>query len=327
MKKVNLSTFKCKYEIITKFIYTGKQIQNTFLSKYKTLNAVLFLSLKGKKYFFVTDNSCAILVIFGKIAFVGYLEGKTPDDYETAVRFCLHQVGILGCKKVFLPVDVSLFFQHRVVSEKNQLCFFQQPESQLFYGDILKKCGCSVSSEYFSAIRDDWKYILDKPDLLKNTPSNKITFRILSPKITDVLLIYKIFRISQDLFKNHIGFSKITFPTFLLYKILTKNTKIDPIQEVITININNKFAGFAVFYIQTIDFKKIIIIKTIAVLPDFQRKGLSKLLSKTLHRIATKRDCTGVIYATILDGNIVSKMNTNNLEIIGRYSIYTKLIL
>ncbi len=337
MKKTNsLSTFRRDYSTLVATIYTKDQINNTFLSKIARINRLYLYLINCRWKSFSSQSFTCLAIIKDGIGYIGYLEGITPEDYHQAVLIGKDWLASHNIVEIYLPVDISLWDHHRLVSPDTASgntiggTFYLEPANQDFYVNEFRSCGlrnyelrdCKKVATYFTAYRQNYKYIVES--LSKKVHSDgyqEFSIQETHKSLLQLKIIYKVYQLSRRLFSGHQGFYDIGFLAFVFARgfLDTDQTK----QQLYCIFHNTKVIGFYTSQMSMIDTKKSYIIKTIVIDPDFQKRGLTSLVIHHSHNLAQKIHADRVYYATVKSDNTVSKMDRENLIMGSEYELYS----
>lgn len=123
--------------------------------------------------------------------------------------------------------------------------------------------------------------------------------------------ILAIFNIATRSFVSTRTFEKIPFWKFLFYNL--KN-RINADSYVIIIKMDKKDVGFLTYYIANNNMY----LKTIAILPEYQKLGLTNQLILESHRTAVIQNLDGVYYVNILQNNNVDAFPKNNAFLVSK---------
>jgi hypothetical protein len=207
----------------------------------------------------------------------------------------------------YYPIKKSIWFKSKIVV----------PVNEVLYNDIITSFNLVLSTEkefdvlikkeapsqilvyntFYRDINEILKIVnfLKASELLNNYKINHLTLSIRTLKT-----IYNIFQISSRAFQSYETYEKINFLQFLYYNILQKTTLSS---QVMVIKDNEKAIGFIVFYI----FENNMYLKTIAILPEYRNKSLTKNLILATHNLALSLKLKGAYYINIMEGNAVDK--------------------
>lgn len=238
---------------------------------------------------------------------------------DKAVEYLKNQ----GCKIARGPIDLTIWHPYRFVIEQND-SFILESITKPYYINQFKQEDFLVAAEYASGERSDFQTILPytKPsyDSLLNEGFKII--RISEDNFDkEVKAIYSV---AKKTFRDSWSYVEISEEEFMyIYKDFKKNLK-NLLMEIVY-DKNDNPVGFCSSVIDPIK-DKTIILKTIAVLPEYQNKKIGAALLYSQHKEASERGLTKEIYALIRMGNVVTKMPYPGITIIRNYVALEKTI-
>lgn len=291
----NLSDYK-KY-LINEYNFIDKK---NFIYLYQKKSN----KLKGQIILFPVKDKAS----FGFIDF----EDKDAFDYlwNSLLNYCLKN----KITKIFGPINKTTWHHYRVISlnSKERLQAFE-PWSLDFYFEKLKEKKPSKIYNYFSAYRSNFKNIISETEpFLDNLNKNNFSLKKISKVSRQDLR--NIYNITINSFKNINNFIPISFFEFTnIYKFLN-NTNF----EIFFIEYSNKPIAFAYCHLD----KDRYFIKTLAVEPSWQKKGLAKALIASCHLSAKNLNFNRIYYALIREDSPLNKMTLDNLNIYRQYSLF-----
>ena len=229
-----------------------------------------------------------------------------------------------GCKIIRAPIDLTIWHPYRfVVDQKDNDSFILEPLTKDYYINQFKNQGFDIALEYGSAERTDFNTIIPytKKDYeLALEEGFKIRTLTKDNFMEGILSIYKMI---NDIFQDSWSFVNINEEEYLyIYKDYEQN--IDNLSIQIISDKDGNDVGFCSSIIDPIN--KIIILKTIGVLQEYQNKRFGAALLHYQHKIAKEKEFAKEIYALIKLGNIVTKLPYPGIKVIRKYVALEKEI-
>jgi N-acetylglutamate synthase-like GNAT family acetyltransferase len=226
----------------------------------------------------------------------------------------------LDIKKLFGPINGCIWFQYRFISyTTDEIYFPSEPLTNKYYNEFFKKLENINEIEYHSAFRQKFDTIVKITETSFNLALNQ-SFKIEKidkPTLEDLKQIYSI---SQIVFSQNWGFYDISFEDFLN---LYSSDKIEKyISSIYLLLKNEKLIGFCT----NISFGKTLIMKTIAVLPEFQSLGLGNALVYKVHFDAINQGVEKIIYALVRKTNKVKYFPTDDIQVFREYTAFELII-
>ena len=224
------------------------------------------------------------------------------------------------CTKIKGPVNLTIWSNYRfIINHKSNADIFD-PFAKDYYPEQWKKVGFIPDGKYVSAIRNDFNYVLPYTKDAY-TQLKKEGFNIRCLDMLNIENDLEILRsLANNIFKeswNFVELSRLEFKS-IYNKILSV---IDPNFIEIVENKNRKPLGFC-FSMPNPMNKNQIIMKTIGILKEYQRKNIGAALLYSQHLKAKKANYKEFYYPLIRVGNNVTKLPYEGSEIITEYATY-----
>jgi len=242
-------------------------------------------------------------MVYLEKGYIGNFDAKTPEELKA---YLLDGIKQLNGRTIIAPIDGDTWHNYRLVSWDSGFPQFPlEPNNPIWYNDIYKEVGFKALAKYYSVsfpIRNIQKIECSKDVVYKNfEPADLKTIHELSVKG----------------FSNNFLYDEISYEEFSkLYEPLMAMLDSD---FVLIAYVNNLPCGF-MFAIGVGD---IFILKSITVLPEYQKLKIgSTLVNKVLLK-AHEKGFTTAIGALIIDdnisGNIVAKYGAKKIR---EYTLY-----
>ncbi len=305
-----------KYESLKNFNYFFddlKQIMRFSLSEQKSD----FLAVVDK------ENMLAHIAIIydpqlptGK-AFWGFFESQNDKDtfnllWEKAKEVARGK----GINQLLGPINGSVWHQYRFVKKTDNSPFFKtELLCESFYYNLIKETG-SKEISYYSAHRTDFHNLITITEpfykkMLENGFSIIESTQLTKKQLSDILQLCK------KAFNKSWGYTELSKDNFaLLYppKKLALN-----LNKVYFLQKNQEIIGYCSLLIED---SETLILKTIAILPEFQNLGLANALIYKTHINARDKQYKKIIYALIKEDNAVKRLPNDNAVVFRRYSTF-----
>lgn len=251
-------------------------------------------------------------------AFFGFLE--IPEDvssFQMVWEALVNKARSLGIITLKGPVNGSIWHQYRCVKETNGSPFFKSElPSMPYYYNFLNSVKPNLEIQYYSAYRERFDLILRKIQD-SNEKLKVFGFEIKEAKNVELGDLKTISDLSKTVFQNNWGYTELTDREFL--KLYTPEKLDAHLNKLYLLYRGKDIIG----YCSTVsENKTTIICKTIALLPEYQGKGLGNALAFKVHIDAKDAGVTKVIYALIREGNQVSNFPKDDAVIFRRYAVF-----
>ncbi|MDP2720939.1 MAG: GNAT family N-acetyltransferase [bacterium] len=251
-------------------------------------------------------------------AFFGFLEiPKDVSSFQMVWEALIDKARSLGISTLKGPVNGSIWHQYRCIKETDGSDFFKSELSALtYYYDFLKLVKPNLEIQYYSAYREKFDLVLQKIQE-GNEKLKAFGFEIKEAKNIEAGDLKIIADLSKTVFQNNWGYTELTDREFL--KLYTTEKLDAHLNKLYLLYRDKDIVG----YCSTVsEDKTTIICKTIALLPEYQGKGLGNALAFKVHMDAKDVGITKVIYALIREGNQVSNFPKDDAVIFRRYAAF-----
>lgn len=321
--KVKKNTFQAEYQKLLLKLYNNSKAFKYYCNdlikglEYSTNSVFQTTSL-----FLITDEDITIAT-FALIkdirmakdkVFFGFFESENNNKLLDFIwKSILEESKKIDCQKILGPVNGSIWHQYRFVSKSNkEITFPSEPITKSYYFDFFASKKTVKVTEYHSAYRTNFDVILKytEPSYQKAIDKNVEIVRITN---FDLELLKVIYRFSSQIFSKSWGFVPLNFEEFLE---LYNSEKIeDFIGSLYLTKVEDRIVGFCM----NIETEDAIIMKTIAVIPEFQKHGLGNALVYAVHNEAKTKNKDYVIYALINKKNKIQHFPQEEVVILREY--------
>lgn len=219
----------------------------------------------------------------------------------------------LNIEKILGPVNGTIWHQYRVVSKNFTDKYFpSEPITRSFYYDFLKSKNPTHQEEYHSAYRTNFDVIMQHT---KESYDNAFKNGIIIEKVInfDLELMKVLYAFSKQIFSKNWGFVPLNFNEFI--ELYNTDKLENFIGSVHLAKINSQIIGFCL----NIETDDSLIMKTIAVVPEYQQKGVGNALVYAVHDDAKKNKKDYVIYALINKKNKIQHFPKDEVSIMREY--------
>ena len=239
--------------------------------------------------------------------YIGSFDMLNKEAGKQRLREYTGQLFAAGHKRIIAPIDGNTWHTYRLLSWTNgDMPFPMEPQNPLWYNDVYTELGFAPIMKY----RSDKFPIKDIEPL---PYISEVKIRELSSQ-GDLPLIHNI---SVAAFANNFLYSDLTYMEFakLYMPVLSV---FDPKLALIA-EINGVPAGFMFSFM----YHNNLVLKSMAVLPQFRSKGVGAMLMNAVLLAGQKKGATTAIAALMAEGNnsrkIVEKYNSEKFR---EYTLY-----
>lgn len=262
----------------------------------------------------------------GHFSMFSYSEEQKYRDYFPKIWSQIEKwFSDYGMTEIVGPYLYTTYFPYRFRSDDNQERFTWEPNQPLFYNELILSAGFKKHESYFSNFIEDYGIFATKGEKeYEEAIKAGFKFRRLSKETlsADLKIIYDI---SMKSFQDNYLFMKIPYELF--EKIYAPSfTSLDLGLSCIQETSDGQPVGFNFTFI----LDNMIVIKSVATIPEYRGKGLlnSTIRWTMLEAFKLHPSVKRVATALIHDENAASKKiaNQSNEFIVHEYSLYKKVI-
>lgn len=262
---------------------------------------------------------------------VGLIGHYAAEDTlaETLLRHACDRLRQMGCTLAVGPMDGSTFNRYRLVTEHgDEPPFFLEPENPASWPAHFTGNGFSPLAQYYSALQEHLDATDPRiPDIERRIQAMGVRIRALDPASFEREL-RRVYPVVVASFAHSFLASPISEEAFVAqYRPLEPFLAPNLVQIAET---DDRAVGFLLVVpdwrqTQRGEQMDTAIVKTMAVLPDYQQQGLGILLSERAQVDARALGYTRAIHALMHEDNISRRISaTYHGRIIRRYTLYRK---
>jgi len=257
---------------------------------------------------------------------LGHYAATTIDDGALLLSHASELHRQKGHKRIIGPIDKSTWHRYRLVTKRGlEPMFFLEPDNPDDWPSHFSEAGFTPLSTYTSTINQNLKKVDPRSDArLKELERNGITMRTVNMVRFEEELA-AIHELCLVAFKQNFLYSPIPLKEFLT---LYLPIRIHIIPElVILMEHENRLIGFIFAIPNLLDPKDIlstksVIIKTMAVHPDYGGKGIGGILMDYVQRSASKLGFDRAIAALMQEENLSRRISNHYGTTIREYTLY-----
>ncbi len=247
-------------------------------------------------------------------AFWGFFESQNNEEIFTLLWEKLKELAKeKGFNQLLGPINGSVWHQYRFIKETDTSPFFKtELFCEPFYYDLVKKI-YSKEILYYSACRNDFNKLISITESFYNKMTDDGFTIIESTEVTEKQL-KDVLNLCKTVFKSSWGYIDISDTDFA--SLYSSQKFSDHLSKVYFLQKDQKVIGYCSILLEDSDS---LILKTIAILPEFQSFGLGNALIHKIHIDAQKNQCKKIIYALIREDNGVKRLPKDDAVIFRRY--------
>ncbi|MCF7834369.1 MAG: GNAT family N-acetyltransferase [Candidatus Pacebacteria bacterium] len=327
MKKIHITNQNIDNRYIDLFGFLYKEEKNIdyFMSDIK-ISVDYSVSVKHISTVALLDNEvllghCSIITskeYINETAYFGFFE--SPENEED-LRFFWENILVeakkRNIKKLIGPVNGSIWFPYRFINNSNNSPLFKgELPTKFFYYDFFSNLGNGKITTYSSGARKSFDLIIEatrKSHELLNNSGLKI--EVLSEVSREILM--EIHILAEEIFSQQ-SIAYEAFPVDYFLQLYSNNRMKDLFKTYIVRN-NGKLIAFCnIFY----ENEKVLILKTLAVHPLFQKHGIGGAIVHLAHCDAKEKGIEQIIYALVRDDNNIKFFPKDDVSEIRTYSLF-----
>jgi GNAT superfamily N-acetyltransferase len=258
---------------------------------------------------------------------IGHYAAVNDDAAAAVLTAALQQLRHAGSIIVIGPMNGTTWRNYRFVTEPGeQPAFFLEPTNPAEAPRQFERAGFSSLATYFSALNDD----VSRPDPRREQMEKKIAdtgITIRSANGDLVPELKNIYEVSTVAFRQNFLYTEIPQAEFVaMYQPLLPIVR----PELVLIA---EQAGRCVGYLFAIPDLAMktrglaidtFIIKTVAVLPDPQVRGLGSMLVARVQQIGHELGFCRCIHALMFEDNISLNISRHYASVMRKYTLYSK---
>jgi GNAT superfamily N-acetyltransferase len=262
------------------------------------------------------------------VGLLGHYQAVDPEAAGALLTLACRRLSSAGCALAVGPMDGSTFHHYRLVTERGALPpFFLEPDNPDDWPSHFTNNDFRPLAHYYSSLQTDLahQYPADRQSVLARMRADGVTIRSLNPgSFADEL--HRIYSVASRSFAAGLFASPISESEFveqyqrllpLLYPELVVLAERDDTTIGFLFAVPDWLEAGRGHPIHTV------IVKTLAVLPEYAGHGLGTLLSSHCQEIATRLGFTRAIHALMHERNISRRISQEyGGRVIRRYTLF-----
>jgi len=236
-------------------------------------------------------------------SYIGNFDAKTHEELREYLQSATEQ---MKGKRIIAPIDGDTWHTYRLVSWDSGFPSFPlEPQNPLWYNDVYREVGFTPLARYISVA-------FPIKDIEKLPADNNVIYKKFEQ--ADLKTIYNI---SINGFDKNFLYDEITYEDF--YKLYEPILPMVDSDFVLIAYIDGVPCGFMF----SVGLGDVFILKTIAVLPEYRKFGIGRVLMNKALLAAQEKGFKTAIGALIIDGNVSHDMVLRyGAEKIREYTLY-----
>lgn len=308
------------FEMIEHIYGNCSETQSFIIGTKEGLNAIQADSNITTKFFHLFEaeqliGQLALMFTKQQEGYFGFFEITNVHHFDFLWQTMESHAKEWGIKKIFGPVNGTVWHPYRVISETSKEPFFlHEPLSATSYFELLSSKNPHSQLDYHSAFRTQYEIILQQTE---RSYAQMGTQNIsIVNKEFNAALLKLIYDLSVSIFSQNPGYYPLPYENFQKLYSYSEN---DPYKPVIFIAYHHQEPiGFS----YNLLIGKTMIMKTIGVKNEWQEKGVGNALVHEIHQFATQNSISKVIYALIRVDNKIQHFPKEDVQIFRKYSAF-----
>ncbi|MCP1222929.1 GNAT family N-acetyltransferase [Sebaldella sp. S0638] len=264
-----------------------------------------------------------------KTGYIGHFAAENKEAGLFLTEYMYKRAKEYRLEYLIGPLDGNTWQKYRFITGDNKNPFFLEPYNPPEWPEIFMESGYEVIAEYYSVlVKEPEKKFRVSEKLKKMKFYSDLVIKKINKENFDKY-INEIYDMSIESFKDNFLYSEISREDFI-----SSYMKIKDVMDcdfIYTAYKSGKPAGF-VFgipdYNEMSSGNKIetVILKTLAVNPEYQNFGLGTVLLEKFHETAVEKGYKNIIHALIHKDNMSGKISGKYGEIMRTYHLYGRVI-
>jgi len=251
-------------------------------------------------------------------AFFGFFD--VIDNFNVFTTLWQSLLKLAGLKNIKLlkgPINATAWHQYRVMSYGGNSDFFKtELFSESYYYDFYKTLKPDKEILYLSGFRENFKFLISVTEPAYKEVL-KAGFSIEEIKNLSTEQLKEILDLSKIVFKENWAYTDFSMESF---ESLYSSQKLSAnLNKIYFLKNENKIIGYLSSLIED---ENVLILKTIAVLPEFQGKGFGNALVHKAHKDALEKGFKKIIYALIREDNNIKNFPKEEAVVFRKYSTF-----
>ncbi len=255
-----------------------------------------------------------------KVGYIGHFEAVDQQSVKKILQDACSYLKRYQCEVVIGPMDGNTWFSYRWITEKGQdPLFLTEPKHPDVYPKYFESFGFLPVAKYNSTLAS-----VETKSRTQPIKGADITVKLLDLENFEHYLM-DLYHLSSACFKDNFLYSPISYETFCqLYHPL--KPLLSP-EFVLFAYKDNKMIGF-VLCIPDLSQKQAgkkvdqVILKTLAVHPDYRNLKLGSYLVSQIHKTALEQGYKKIIHAFMHEQNVSQKISQHYGKKIREYTLY-----
>ncbi len=317
----NNDRLKNEYFELVKRKYMNLKNFEYFFSDLK--KALKFSHLKQQPYFISVIDDSTMLAHAAVIcdrqlprgtAFWGFFETSDNEEVFQLLWEKIKEVAReKGINRLLGPVNGSIWHQYRFIKETDRSPFFKtELFCEPFYYKLVKKTQ-EKEILYYSAYRNNFDNIIATTEPFYKKIMGDGFSLIESVKLTEKDLD-NILKHCKKIFRKSWGYIDLSSSCFA--DLYSSQKLVPHLKRIYFLKKNQQIVGYCSLMLED---RRTLILKSIAILPEFQKLKLANALIYKVHIDAQLNQHQKVIYALIKENNAIKKLPKDDAVIFRRY--------
>lgn len=257
------------------------------------------------------------------VGFFGFFEAANASAACKILEAGKEWIASRNVKEVRAPVSLSVWHDYRFMNPVSQKDVFPgEPINLQEYNEYFQSFGFFPEENFISGVRDDFSDILKYSKKYFDFFEKERAFSIRpfrKDSLIDELKMYH--ALALEIFKGSWSYVPLSFDEFL-YIYSGKETLASE-KYCYFLCFQGREIGFCFSYLNPFAKEKTLVMKTIGILPQFQKLGCGATMIFHVHSLAEKFGVKKIIYALMREGNVASNIHPQGARVFRKYQAYS----
>ena len=264
-----------------------------------------------------------------QVGLIGHYAAYDSHAATTVLGEACRTLAVQGCSVAIGPMDGSTWRRYRLLSERGAAPpFFLEPDNPDDWPLHFEAAGFHALAQYFSSINEDNAHCKDRSALTERLAQRGYVLRALAGQDLEAEL-RRLWQLTSAAFRDNFLYVPIDEAEFLaMYTPLL--AKLSP-DLVVIVELRGEPVAFCLAVPDLLQAGRgepvdTVIVKSIAVLPAHQGKGLAAAMLTRINQTARTLGMHRTIHALMHEANASRKLDGALMRDFRRYTLYARAL-
>jgi len=220
-------------------------------------------------------------------------------------------------KKISGPINGSIWHQYRWVSRTDNTPWFRSELiCEPYYYNLIKNHDGLQERQYYSAYRKQFNNLIQ---VTQQAYDDAVSdgYSVIDTTDLDDILFNRLVEIAKSVFSNNWNYEDLSDSEIL--NLFSDNDPKNDLSQIYLLKKESTIIGYCTVFTEN---SSTLVVKTIAILPQFQNKGLGNAFIHKIHVDAQDLGVQKLIYALIYNENNIKHLPQDDAVIFRHYSAF-----